>query len=118
MNVASLAGYQAMPHMAAYGASKAYVLRFTEAVAEENRQHGLRILAVSPGDTDTPMNTTVSNKKRTAEQVVETTWRALQGEAPSVVDGHANAVLAALTTRVLPTRLSLRIAEKMMRDKA
>lgn len=118
VNVASLAGYQAMPHLAAYGAAKAYVLRFTEAVSEENRRHGLRILAVSPGDTDTPMNTTVSGKKRTAEQVVDTTWRALRGEAPSVVDGHANAVLASLTTRVLPTRLSLRIAERMMRDKA
>lgn len=117
INVASLAAYQAMPHLAAYGASKAYVLAFTEAVSEENRRHGLRILAVSPGDTDTPMNTTPTDRKRSPAQVVDTTWAALAGSAPSVVDGRRNAAAALVATRVLPKRLGLRVAEKMMRHK-
>lgn len=35
------------------------------------------------------MNTTVSDKKRAAEQVVDTTWLALQGKPSSVVDAVA-----------------------------
>jgi short-subunit dehydrogenase len=118
VNIASAAAHQPMPHLAAYAASKSYVLRFTEALSEENRGHGLRILAVSPGDTDTPMNPGSAKGKREPEQVVDTTWKALAGRAPSVVDGRANSVLATVSVRLLTRRLGLRVAERMMRDKA
>ena len=117
VNVASAAGYQPMPHMAAYAASKSYVLMFTEAMYEENRRHGLRILAVSPGDTATPMSAN-PEKARKPEQVVDTTWRAMSKNAPAVVDGAANSILTTLVARVLPKRLGLRIAERMFRDMA
>jgi short-subunit dehydrogenase len=118
VNVASAAAHQPMPHLAAYAASKSYVLMLTEALSEENRAHGLRILAVSPGDTETPMNTGPAKNKRQPEQVVDTAWKALPGRAPSVVDGRANSVLATVSTRVLPKRFGLRTAERMMRHKA
>jgi uncharacterized protein len=118
INIASAAAYQPMPHMAAYAASKSYVLMLTEAMHEENRSHGLRILAVSPGDTDTPMNTGAAKNKRKPEQVVETAFAALVGTASSVVDGRANAILATISSRVIPKRFGLRTAEKMMREKA
>ncbi|GAA1844385.1 SDR family NAD(P)-dependent oxidoreductase [Microlunatus capsulatus] len=117
VNIASAAGYQPVPHLAAYAASKSYVRMFTEALSEENRSAGLRILAVSPGDTLTPMNPGASGRKRTPEQVVDTAWRGLAGSAPSLVDGRANSLLAAAASRVLPTRLALRTAERMMRHK-
>lgn len=117
INVASTAAYQPMPHLAAYAASKSYVRMLTEAMSEENRSHGLRILAVSPGDTETPMNPGAAKNKRTPEQVVDTTWRALPGTAPSVVDGRANSLLATVASRYLPKRFGLRTAERMMRHK-
>jgi len=117
VNVASAAGYQPMPHLAAYAASKSYVLMFTEAMYEENRRHGLRIFAVSPGDTATPMSAT-PEKARKPEQVVETTWRAMSGTAPSVVDGGVNRLLTTLVTRMFPKRLGLRMTEKMFREMA
>ncbi|MBR7551843.1 SDR family NAD(P)-dependent oxidoreductase, partial [Mycobacterium tuberculosis] len=40
VNVASAAAYQPTPGMAAYGATKAYVLSLTEAIAEETRWSG------------------------------------------------------------------------------
>lgn len=49
INVASVAGFQPMPFQASYGASKAFVLSFTEALAEELRGTGIRVLAVHPG---------------------------------------------------------------------
>ncbi|GAA1437713.1 SDR family NAD(P)-dependent oxidoreductase [Microlunatus lacustris] len=118
VNIASAAAYQPMPHLATYAASKSYVLMLTEALSEENRPYGVRIFAVSPGDTDTPMNPGAARNKRTAEQVVDTAWRALPGSAPSVVDGEANRMLAALASRLLPKRYALRTAERMMRHKA
>lgn len=115
VNVASAAGYQPMPHLAAYAASKSYVLMFTEAMYEENRGRGLRIFAVSPGDTATPMSEHPETARK-PELVVDTTWRAMSGSAPSVVDGGLNRLLTTLMTRVVPKRLSLRITEKMFRD--
>jgi uncharacterized protein len=117
VNVASAAGYQPMPHMAAYAASKSYVLMFTEAMYEENRRHGLRILAVSPGDTATPMSAGSKNARK-PEQVVDTTWRAMSRNAPAVVDGAANSILTTVVARALPKRLGLRITERMFRDMA
>jgi short-subunit dehydrogenase len=117
INIASVAGYQATPYLAAYGASKSYVRLFSEAISEENRKHGIRVLSVSPGDTVTPMNPGAAKGKRQPQDVVDTAWAALDGSAPSVVDGGSNRMLAALA-RVLPTRTGLRIAEKMFRDKA
>ena len=118
VNVASAAAYQPMPHLAAYAASKSYVLMLTEAMSEENRGYGLRILAVSPGATETPMNPGVAKGKRKPEHVVNTAWEALSGTAPSVVDGRSNKVMATLSSRVLPKSFGLRVAERMMRDKA
>ena len=47
--VASTAGMQPIPYEAAYSASKAFALNFTEALSEELRGTGVRMLAVNPG---------------------------------------------------------------------
>ena len=49
MNVASTAAFQPGPTMAVYYASKAFVLSFTEAVAEETRGSGVTLTAFCPG---------------------------------------------------------------------
>lgn len=53
VNVASTAAFQPMPYQASYAATKAFVLSFTEALAEEVRSSGVRVMAVHPGPTDT-----------------------------------------------------------------
>jgi short-subunit dehydrogenase len=49
LNVASSAAFQPTPFMAAYGASKAFVLSFSEALAEELAGSGVRVTALCPG---------------------------------------------------------------------
>ena len=49
LNIASTAAFQAGPTMAVYGATKAYVLSFTEAIAEEVRGSGVSVTAFCPG---------------------------------------------------------------------
>ena len=53
VNVASTAAFQPVPYMATYGATKAFVLSFGEALAEEVRAHGVRVVVLCPGQTDT-----------------------------------------------------------------
>ena len=53
LNVASTAAFQACPGFAVYGATKAFVLSFTEAVHEEVRGKGVKVSALCPGPTRT-----------------------------------------------------------------
>lgn len=53
LNVASTAAFQPGPLMAVYYASKAYVLSFSEAIAEELRNRGVSVTALCPGPTRT-----------------------------------------------------------------
>ncbi|MGW0909428.1 SDR family NAD(P)-dependent oxidoreductase [Streptomyces sp. NPDC002853] len=53
VNVASTAAFQPMPYQASYAATKAFVLSFSEALAEELRGTGVRVMAAHPGATDT-----------------------------------------------------------------
>ena len=53
INVASTAGFQSVPFMATYAATKAFVLSFSEALWEENRPFGVHVMALCPGVTET-----------------------------------------------------------------
>lgn len=60
MNVSSIAAFQPGPLMAVYYASKAYILYFTEALANEARGTGVSITAFCPGQTNTDFQKTVA----------------------------------------------------------
>src|SRR5207249_3123217 len=51
INVASTAGFQPLPYMATYAATKAFVLHFTEALGVELHGTGVRVQALCPGST-------------------------------------------------------------------
>ncbi|OJF10527.1 SDR family NAD(P)-dependent oxidoreductase [Couchioplanes caeruleus] len=117
VNVASTAAFQPVPHMAVYGATKAFVLSFSEALYAEARPAGVKVLAICPGPTETPFfdvagEDAAVGKKRTPQQVVATTLSALEKSRPSRVDGLANAVLA-VATRWAPRRLVISIAGRL-----
>ncbi|HEX6086217.1 MAG TPA: SDR family oxidoreductase [Thermoanaerobaculia bacterium] len=60
LNVASTAAFQPGPLMAVYYASKAYVLSFSEAIAEELRGTGVTVSALCPGPTATGFQKTAN----------------------------------------------------------
>jgi short-subunit dehydrogenase len=115
VNIASVAALQPVPGLAVYAATKAFVLSFTEALWAEQRGSGVRVLAVCPGPTDTPFfevageDSDTGLPRRSADQVVATTLRALEGDSPSVVDGPLYRVLGT-ATRLLPRRAVATIA--------
>ena len=53
LNVASTASFQPMPYFAVYAATKAYVLSFSEGLAEEVRARGVTVTCLCPGPTTT-----------------------------------------------------------------
>ncbi len=95
INLASVVGFQPFPHFAVYAATKAFVISFTEAVAEELRGTGVRLLALCPGAVRTEIDVFARNEgllgklpSLTADQVVQTGLRALdEGSVVKVVGG-------------------------------
>jgi uncharacterized protein len=85
INIASVVAFQPFPHFAVYAASKAFVLSFTEALAEELKGTGVRILALCPGSVRTEIDVFAHNEgllgklpSLTAEEVVQTGLQALE----------------------------------------
>ena len=114
LNVASTAAFQPVPTMAVYGATKAFVLSFTEALWAETRSSGVRVLAVCPGATDTAFFAATGKEflttgRQSPDQVVATALRGLKGHAPSVVSGAANR-LNSLGYRFLPRAVITRLS--------
>jgi short-subunit dehydrogenase len=121
INVASTAGFQPVPYMATYAATKAFVLSFSEALWEENRKYGVHVMALCPGVTDTnffmasrmdrpPMRTI-----ETPEEVVDTALRALRQRKPSVISGWTN-WFAIEAERFVPRSVVTKIAGKALRS--
>ncbi|MFS8886576.1 SDR family oxidoreductase [Synechococcus sp. H70.2] len=59
VNIVSIAGKRAFPNWGAYCASKFGLLGFSEVLAAEERQHGIRVTSLCPGAVDTPLWDTV-----------------------------------------------------------
>ena len=121
INVSSAAGFQPIPFMATYAASKAFVSSFTEAIAEENRPFGIRILALCPGSTKTNFFA-ASNIERpiqvkgqqTVDQVVDTAMKAVGQGRTKIVSGWAN-YLGAIAGTLVPNSVSSRVMAKALR---
>lgn len=121
INVASTAAFQAVPYMATYAATKAFVLSFSEALAEEQRATGVRIMALCPGATDTNFFKAAEGERpplriiETPEAVVNTALRALERGHSSVISGWSN-FFVAQATRFVPRSFVTRIAGRAMRQ--
>jgi uncharacterized protein len=121
VNVASTAAFQPLPYMAVYGATKAYVLSFTEALWAETRDTGVRVTALCPGATDTPFFDTASDHasighRMAPEDVVAAAFSALERRRCSVTPGLRNRLLAN-TPRLTPRQIVVRVSERTMRPK-
>jgi short-subunit dehydrogenase len=118
INVASTASFQPVPNMAVYGATKAFVLSFSEAVHEEVRHTGVRVLAICPGATATEFFTVAGDgatlgPQRTSADVVRTALRAYQKKEAVAIDGPANQMLTAFSA-IAPRVLKRRVAGMLM----
>jgi short-subunit dehydrogenase len=121
VNLASTAGFQPVPFMATYAATKAFVLTFTEALWEENRPHGVTVMALCPGATDTNffeasrMHRPPMRVSQTADDVVDAALRGLKRGKSTVISGWTNLFMIE-AQRLVPRSLILRAAGAVLRS--
>ena len=117
VNLASTASFQAVPRMAVYAATKAYVLSFTEALWSETRASGLKVLAVCPGLVATEFSRVAGRapqpgvrprRQLSVDDVMRGSFAALDKAVtpPMVVIGARNTAMIRVST-MLPRRLVL-----------
>ena len=101
LNVASVAAFHPVPGMDIYAATKAYVLSFSEALAENLRDTGISVTALCPGLTDTDMvDTSVAGAMPTfmisqPDEVARSGFDALMNREVICIPGNANRLAVA-----------------------
>jgi uncharacterized protein len=123
LNIASTAAFQPGPLMAVYYATKAYVLSFSEALANELIGTGVTVTALCPGPTESGFQAKanmersqlVSGKKiMDAKTVAEIGYRGLMNNQTVVIPGLKNQLLA-LSIRFTPRNLVTKIVRSMQK---
>lgn len=123
VNVASIAAFQPLPYEAIYGASKAFVLSFSEAVHAEVAGTGVTVTAVCPGPVPTEWQAVAGFENQaerlpyprmTVEQIVEESLAAAAAGKRAVIPGRLTRAMA-LATRALPTSMKLPVASRSLR---
>ncbi|MGO9084407.1 MAG: SDR family NAD(P)-dependent oxidoreductase [Candidatus Sulfotelmatobacter sp.] len=124
MNVASTAGFQPGPLLAVYYATKAYVISFSEAIANELRHSGVTVTCFCPGATHTGFAKRAGTEKSrlfkqlggmSAEKVALDGYRAVMEGRTLAITGLLNWAVAQSTRfapRKMVTALSRWVAEK------
>ncbi len=118
MNVASTAGFQPGPLMAVYYATKAYVISFSEALANELADKGITVTCLCPGATETGFAGRAGNdatrlfknlRPMDAKTVARAGYRGLLKGKTLVIPGFRN-WLVAESIRVSPRKLATAVS--------
>lgn len=123
VNVASTAAFQPGPLMAVYYATKAYVLSYSEALAEELAGSGVTVTALCPGPTLSGFQARSRMDKAallktlrmpTSKSVADYGLRAMHAGTRVAVHGVVNKLLAQ-SNRVTPRRVATKIVKWLSR---
>ena len=123
LNLASTAAFQPGPYMAVYYATKAYVLSFSEAIAEELEGTGVTVTALCPGPTASGFqdkaalhNSALIKGRRLpgAEEVGIAGYRAMQREQRVYIPGVMNWLMAQ-SIRFTPRRMVTKVVKRVSR---
>lgn len=119
LNVGSTAGYQAVPTLAVYSASKAFVIAFTRGLAYELKNTNVSVTCLSPGSTDTgfmdragmndKIKATAEKFNMTPELVAKIGVKGLFNKKTEVIPGLVNLLTVHLTYH-LPKSLIEKVA--------
>jgi short-subunit dehydrogenase len=122
LNIASIAAFQPGPRLAVYYATKAYVLSFSEAIAEEVKGTGVTITTLCPGPTKTHFEDTArlkgselfKGRLMTAEEVARIGYMAMMQGRRTVIPGIKNRIFS-MGVRFVPIRVAAYLASYVQR---
>jgi uncharacterized protein len=121
LNVASTAAFAPDPLAAVYGATKAYVLSFSEAIAEELRHSGVTVTALCPGPTRTGFSAAAGagstrlyrkQKPMSSADVARAGYEGLHSGRRVVVTGLRNKLLVQ-SARMSPRRVVTMVGRRL-----
>ena len=118
--VASTAAFQPVPYISTYAATKVFDLHFAEGLAEEVREHGVRVCALCPGSTATEFFQVAGQRNHsrkspeTAEKVAHVGLAALAAGKTYVISGFSN-WMGAKAVSVVPRPMVARITGGLFR---
>ena len=120
MNVASTAGFQPGPLMAVYYATKAYVIMFSEAIANELKGSGVTVTCLCPGATATKFAGRAKMEESRlfkmgamrSEDVARIAYKGMMAGKTMVIPGVINRALA-MSVRVSPRKLVTSISRSL-----
>lgn len=123
LNVSSTAAFYPAPYLAAYGASKAFILSFTHALHEEAKQDGVTVTCLCPGYTKTEFSAVAGMRgaegtpfpELTADAVAKIGLEALEKKKAYVVTHPLDRVWIAsgrLVPRSVPVKLGAAVFSK------
>jgi uncharacterized protein len=118
INLSSVVGFQPVPYMSVYAASKAFVLSFSESLWAEYADRGIQVIALCPGATATSFHEVagqpVPKRISTPEEVVLAGLKALERKQSYVIPGWMNFFLSGIVPRLLPRKVTTMVAKGMM----
>ncbi|MBC7796000.1 MAG: SDR family oxidoreductase [Pyrinomonadaceae bacterium] len=119
INIGSTTSFYPLPFQSVYGATKAFVLSFSEALWAEYRKSGVRVLAICPGATETAffdaMGSEVKTRKDKPENVVRIGLKALENKRHYVIPGIQNNLESQILPRILPRSILAKLVAKISR---
>jgi short-subunit dehydrogenase len=120
INVASIGSFQPLPYQTVYGASKAFVLSFSEALTGELLDTNIRVMALCPGTTESRFmenaNADTSNMNLApASKVVSSALTAFTKNRMYTVSGTIN-YLVSLIPRLVSRKRTVKIVANMFKD--
>jgi short-subunit dehydrogenase len=114
MNVAATLALLSFPGGAAYSASKAFVMSFSEALWFENKPRGVYVCALLPGVTKTNFHEAAGGAAdrqppeaitQTSAQVIDVAMKALASRSsPTILTSFTNKAMVFLNTRLVPRK--------------
>lgn len=121
INVASTAAFEPGPFMSVYFATKAYVLSFSEALAEELSGSGIAVTTLCPGPTATNFEKAAAaestslfkGKLMTAKEVAHIAYAGIKKKQRIIITGFSNKLMV-LATRFAPRTLLTKVMRRMM----
>lgn len=121
VNIASTAAFQPVPYLAAYSATKSYVLNFSEALAYEMKPKNVFVTAICPGATVSEFGQTAGFKEGetqsnmpTSRDLAEFTFNEVKKKKAVSIHGGKNAFMV-FGQRFAPRNMTTKIAGNMMK---
>ncbi|GHO50766.1 SDR family NAD(P)-dependent oxidoreductase [Ktedonospora formicarum] len=120
INLASISAFASIPYMAVYPASKSFVLSFSETLAAEYKDDGVRVMALCPGEVKTNFihasgNPSAPGPTMTTDEVVAFALKNLERGRSFAIPGAFN-VMMSIIWRMLPRRVFANAVMKSLKS--